>query len=187
MSFPKTRSGVVSFAGPPQKSRSGTVPFVWPPEKPQSEMVSFVHERIPGPEIGTGPGGLRLLFLQVHRETDRFLKLQDLSLRNMTVTSSTTTVWYSPHNSSSHLKSNNICFTSYDYFRRDDYSLTNTHSPITLANFSSINLIFIFRCSSWPWNWVYPWRVDSSTLVFGLSSHRHSYISLIFRSHFIDS
>jgi len=52
---------------------------------------------------------------------------------------------------------------------------------------SSINLVFIFRCSSSPSNPVYGRCVDSSTLVFSLSSHRHSYIGLIFRSRFIDS
>ena len=31
------------------------------------------------------------------------------------------------------------------------------------------------------------WRVDSSALVFSLSSHRHSYIGLVFSSRFIDS
>jgi hypothetical protein len=30
-------------------------------------------------------------------------------------------------------------------------------------------------------------RVDSSTVVFSLSSHRHSYIGLVFASRFIDS
>jgi hypothetical protein len=34
---------------------------------------------------------------------------------------------------------------------------------------------------------VYASRVDSSTLVFSLSSHRHSYIGLIFTFRFIDS
>jgi hypothetical protein len=39
---------------------------------------------------------VRLLFLQAHRETDRFLHLQEFSLRNMTVTSSTTAARRSP-------------------------------------------------------------------------------------------
>ena len=42
--------------------------------------------------------------------------------------------------------------------------VSQTHSPITLENFSSINLIFIFRCSSSPINPVYTRRVDSSVL-----------------------
>ena len=52
--------------------------------------------------------------------------------------------------------------------------------PITLVNISSINLVSIY-------NPVYPRRVDSSPLVFSLSSYRHSYIVLVFDSHFIDS
>ncbi len=34
---------------------------------------------------------------------------------------------------------------------------------------------------------MYERRVDSSDLVFSLSSHQHSYIGLVFRSRFIDS
>ncbi len=58
------------------------------------------------------------------------------------------------------------------------YHFTNTYSPITLINISFINLVFIFRCSSSPINPVYLRRVDFSTLVFSLSSHRHSYIGI---------
>ena len=54
-----------------------------------------------------------------------------------------------------------------------------THSPITLANLSSINLVSIFRCSSPPRNLVYGRRVDPSSLSFSLSSHRHSYTSFV--------
>jgi hypothetical protein len=68
-------------------------------------------------------------------------------------------------------------------YRRCHYSFTNTHSHITLGNFSSINLVFIFRCSSPTSNPVYVRRVDPSALVFSLSSHRHSYIGLLFSSH----
>jgi hypothetical protein len=47
------------------------------------------------------------------------------------------------------------------------FSVTITHSPITLVNLSSINLVSIFRCSSPPWNPVYtrcvdPWALASS-------------------------
>jgi hypothetical protein len=45
--------------------------------------------------------------------------------------------------------------------------------------------VFIFRCSSSTTNPVSTRRVDSS--VFSLSSHRYSYISLLFVSRFIDS
>ena len=41
-----------------------------------------------------------LLFLQDHRETDRFLHLEEFIFRNLTVTSSTTATPCSPHRSS---------------------------------------------------------------------------------------
>jgi hypothetical protein len=66
------------------------------------------------------------------------------------------------------------------------YHFKNTHSPITLGNISSINVVSIGRCSSSTINPVYETRVDSSALVFSLSSHRHSYIGLVFSSRFID-
>jgi hypothetical protein len=81
-------------------------------------------------------------------------------------------------------------FTYNSKYRRRTFSVTISHSPITLANLSPINLVSIFRCSSPPHNPVYTSRVtvvDPSDLVLSLSSHRHSYISLIFSSHFIDS
>ncbi len=81
----------------------------------------------------------------------------------------------------------NTSIRDYFEYRRRTYSVTITHSPITLAKFSSINLVFIFRCSSSPRNPVYSSRVDSSTLVFSLSSYRHSLVGLVFRSRFIDS
>ncbi len=61
----------------------------------------------------------------------------------------------------------------------DSSTSTTQCSPLTLGNFPSINLVFIFRCSSSPRNPVYPRRVDSSVLVFSLSSHRHSFIGLV--------
>ncbi len=62
-------------------------------------------------------------------------------------------------------------------------SRTHTHPLITLTNISSINLVFIFRCSCSPRNPVYVSRVGSSVLFFSVSSHRHSYICLVFNSH----
>jgi len=64
---------------------------------------------------------------------------------------------------------------------------TNSHSPITLANLSSINLVSIFRCSSPPCNPVYTRCVDPSTLPLVFHHTGHSYISLIFISRSIDS
>jgi hypothetical protein len=49
------------------------------------------------------------------------------------------------------------------------------------------NLVSIFRCSSSTTNPVYVSRVNSLVLVCSLSSHRYSYIHLIFSSRFIDS
>jgi hypothetical protein len=49
-----------------------------------------------------------------------------------------------------------------------------------------INLVFVFRSSSSPRNPVYVRRVDPSGLDFRLSSHRHSCISFLFSSRFLD-
>jgi hypothetical protein len=84
-----------------------------------------------------------LLFLQTHRETDRFFSVSGVQLAQ----------------------------SNRDHFHYH-------HSPITLSDFSSINLVFILTCSSPPRHTVYVRHVDFSTLVFSLSSHRHSYISL---------
>ena len=51
----------------------------------------------------------------------------------------------------------------------------------------SINLVSIFRCSSSATNRGHTRRVDSSTLVCSLSSHRHSFIGFVFSSRFNDS
>jgi hypothetical protein len=78
-------------------------------------------------------------------------------------------------------------FTYYTQYWWDTYHFKNTFSPITLANISSINLVSIFRCSSSPSKPVYVRRVGFSDLVFSLSSHRHSYIGLVFSSRFLNS
>jgi hypothetical protein len=59
------------------------------------------------------------------------------------------------------------------------FILLHTYSPITLSNFSIVNLVSIFRCSSSTANPVYERRVTSIVLVFSLSSHRHSYTSYL--------
>ncbi len=71
-------------------------------------------------------------------------------------------------------------------YRRRTCNVKITLSPVTLANLSSINLVSNFRCSSPPWNPVYVRCVDPSALAFSLSSHRHSYLSLLFCTRFID-
>ena len=70
-----------------------------------------------------------------------FLQLQELSFRNRPVDCSTSATRRSPP--TSNLR-----------------SLKNTHSPITLAHLSSINLVSIFRCSSPSHNPLYTRRVD---------------------------
>ncbi len=68
-----------------------------------------------------------------------------------------------------------------------DYHFKNTCSPITLVNISSINLVFMFRCSTFTGNPVHVRTVDFSLLLFSLSSHRHSYIGFVFRTRFLNS
>ncbi len=66
-------------------------------------------------------------------------------------------------------------------------STSHTHpSHFTLVNFSSINLVSIFRYSSSSKNPVYVRHVNSSYLGSSLSSRRQSYIGLVFSSRFID-
>jgi hypothetical protein len=117
-----------------------------------------------------------------------FLQIQEFSLWNVTVTSFTTVAWCSPHSSNLDWEYSHQDYITTDYFeyRRRTCGVQITHSPITLANLSPINLVSIFRCSSPPCNPVYSRRVDPSGLAFSLSSHRHSYIILLFIFHFID-
>ena len=113
---------------------------------------------------------LWLLFLQTHRETDRFFAVSEFQLAQ----TDRDQFHYRRAAFSSHLKAKvgNI--------------LAKTAA---FGNFSSINLVSIFRCSSPPRNPVYARRVDPSTLVyfFSLSPHRHSYVGLLFNSCFITS
>ena len=97
---------------------------------------------------------VRLLFLQAHRETDRFFTDSGVQLA---------------HSTSGQFHSRRKTFSS--QFK---------------SKTGNINLDSIFRCCSSPRNPVYARRVDPSALAFSLSSHRHSYISLLFSSRFID-
>jgi hypothetical protein len=129
-----------------------------------------------------------LLFLQAHRETDRFFAASGVQLAHST----SGQFHYRRAAFSSQLQSmlGNILPTAAALriieYRRRTFSFTFSHSPITLANLSSINLVSILRCSSPPRNPVYARRVVPSGLTCSLSSHRHSYISLLFSSRFID-
>ncbi len=136
---------------------------------------------------------IRLLFLQTHRETDR-LKLTVYSFRSSvsgihqwTIPPPPRGVLGHPENKSRWYPRQDGCFTYYTQYWWGTYHFKNPYSPITLAKFSSINLVSIFRCSSSPRNPVYVRLVDFSDFVFSLSSHRHSYIGLVFISRFLDS
>ncbi len=125
---------------------------------------------------------------RIIRKLTVFLQLQEFSLCNQTVESSTSAARHYPHILKrkwvaplSRLKLYVLTLTL-----TGRLSLQETHEPITLANVSSINLLFIFRCSSLPSNPVYVSRVNPSELVFNLSSHRQSYIGLPYNSRFID-
>jgi hypothetical protein len=70
------------------------------------------------------------------------------------------------------------------------HSFRVTSFPPGLRLFYSVEKIINFPSSehnSDPRNTVYVRRVDLSSLAFSLSSHRHSYISLLFSPHFIVS
>jgi hypothetical protein len=104
------------------------------------------------------------------------LQLQEFSLRNMIVTPLLSRGVLRPSKSKSRQHPRQGCSFTYQLkYWWDTYHFKNTYSPITLANISSINLVFIFRCSSSSSNPVYARRVDSSALVFSLSSHLQSY------------
>ncbi len=131
---------------------------------------------------------VRLLFLQAHRETDRFFAASGVQLAQ----SDRGMFHYRRAAFSAQLKNKvGLALAKAAALRitlnLDGAPITSkSHSPITLANFSSINLVSIFRCSSSSSNPVYARHVDSSSLGFSLSSHRQSYIGLVFRSRFID-
>jgi hypothetical protein len=131
---------------------------------------------------------LRVLFLQTHRETDRFFAISGVQLAH------TDRGMFHYHRVvfSAQLKRKvGLVLVKATALRitlnLDGVSIiSKSHSPITLVNFSSINLVSIFRYSSSSSNPVYVRQVDSSPLGFSFSSHRQSYISLVFSSHFID-
>ena len=74
-----------------------------------------------------------------------------------------------------------------DFFTNRPFDICTRATQYIFANLSLINLVSVFRCSSSKTNPVYARRVNSLLLVCSLSSHRHSYIPLIFGSRFIDS
>jgi hypothetical protein len=133
---------------------------------------------------------VRILFLQVHRETDRFFAASGVHLPqpNSGLFHFHRVVFFS------NLKSKIGNLLAKDAALRINLNLDGTpiaskshthpsHSQTSRLFTSS----FIFRCSSSTTNPVYERRVNLLVLVCSLSSHRHSYIGFIFSSRFIDS
>ena len=107
---------------------------------------------------------IRLLFLQAHRETDRFFVASGVQ---------------SAQSTSGFFHFRRVAFSSIFKSRVGSvlakaaalrinlnldggtYHLCVTYSPIAFTNFSSINLVSIFRCSSSKTNPVYVRRVNS--------------------------
>ena len=137
---------------------------------------------------------IRILFLQDHRETDRFFAASGVS----SAQSPCGFFHYRRAAFFSNLKSKTGSLLAKAAALRITLNLDG--APITskshthpsdgcickllgvFANFSSINLVSIFRCFSSTTNPVYARHVNSLVLVCSLSSHRHSYIHLIFSS-----
>ena len=146
--------------------------------------ISFI------PDIASTSGRLHsgfvfLLFLQARRETDRFFAASGVQL----VKHHRDQFHYHCVTFSSQLKFKILSILAKTAALRIILNICGvqiTHSPIILVNLLLINLVSIFRCSSLPCHPVYVSRVDPSTLAFSRSSHRHSYISLLFRFRFID-
>ena len=105
---------------------------------------------------------IRLLFLQAHWETDRFFAASGVQLAQSALRINLN-LDGAPITSKSHTHP--------------------SHSQTSRSFTSSLSL----GCSSSTTNPVYARSVNSLILVCSLSSHRHSYIGLLFNSHFIDS
>ena len=130
--------------------------------------------------------------LQTHRETDRFFAASGVQSAQ-----STSDHFHFRHTAfSSQLKSKvgNI-LDEVEVLRItlniDGASISSkshthpSHSQTSRLLTSSLSLgVPIFRCSSPSFNPVYAKRVNPSVLVFRLSSHRHSYVGLLFMSRF---
>ncbi len=128
-----------------------------------------------------------------HRETHRFFSTSGVQADSGSWTSSASGIyqWSVP------LPPRDVILTSqiqdWEHSHQDCRStdcIEYWWSPVpskshTHPSHSQTSRLLTFRCSSPPHNPVYVRRVDPSALAFGLSSHRHSYISLLFTSRFI--
>jgi hypothetical protein len=120
-----------------------------------------------------------------------FLQLQEFSLRILPVHSSTSAARLSPHSlrqgSTTSLAKDTALRVNLNLDGAPITSRIHTHPSHTQTSRLLSSSLSLGQCSSSPRNPVYVRRVDSSTLVFSLSSHRHSFIVLVFSSRFIDS
>ncbi len=110
-----------------------------------------------------------LFFLQAHRETDRFFsrfRSSACAIYQWPVPLPPRGVLLTVQVEDRQHSRQGCSTTDHFEYRRNTFSVTISHSPVTLANLSSINLVSIFRCSSPPRNPVYVRRVDPSGLVF---------------------
>jgi hypothetical protein len=91
------------------------------------------------------------------------------------------------HRSMVFFRNQTFALATGDSARPIDYSVPDSRVVFAPArkNLSSINLVSIFGCSSFPRNPVYERRVDFSALAL-VFHHTDSYISLLFSSRFID-
>jgi hypothetical protein len=116
---------------------------------------------------------VRILFLQAHRETDHFFAASGVQLAQ----SHRSQFHFRRAAFSSQLKSKvgNILAKAAALRITSNIDgapiASKSHTHITLANLSFVNLVFIFRCSSPSCNPVYARHVDPSALAFSLSSH----------------
>jgi hypothetical protein len=133
---------------------------------------------------------IRLLFLQSHRETDRFFATSGVQLAQKRGSGlfhfrRAAFLVTLKAKVGSTLTKVAVLRMTLNIVLWGSYHFKNTYSPITRTNISSIDLVSIFRCSSSPINPVYVRCVDFSDFVFSLSSQRHSYIVLVFNSRFL--
>jgi hypothetical protein len=134
---------------------------------------------------------VRLLFLQAHRETDRFFAASGVQLAQH----DRVQFHFRRAAFSAQLKVKvGITLAKAAALRINlnidgspITSRTHTHPSHSQTSRLLTSSLSQVRCSSSPTNPVYTRRVDSSTLVCSLPSHGHSYIGLVFTSRFIDS
>jgi hypothetical protein len=133
---------------------------------------------------------IRILFLQTHRETDCFFAGSGVQseesnmgvffhFRRAAFSSMLKSLVSSILAKAAALRIN---------LNRDGAPITSkSHTHPSYSQTSRLLTTSIFRCSSSTTNPVYVRRVNSLVLIGSLSSHRHSYVHLIFSSRFIDS